>query len=194
MDHMRAGAALFNAGHYLAAHEPWETRWLEDPRGQRDDCLQGLVQATAATHKARTGNWSGAVGLAESGAGYLEDCGREDLQAWLRRLGADPELAERERPPPVAVDGEVVTVADLTFPAAGHAAEALAETRGDQVVERAVAYAEADVAAGEETSPLVSLTLSYLREESPVVRDRIADHVRRRESRDGDVEGLFDED
>ena len=69
MDHLRAGAALFNAGHYLAAHEPWETRWLEDPRGERDDCLQGLVQATAATHKARTGNWSGAVGLAESGGG-----------------------------------------------------------------------------------------------------------------------------
>jgi hypothetical protein len=60
------------------------------------------------------------------------------------------------------------------------------------VVERAVEYAVTDVAAGEQTSPLVSLTLSYLREESPVVRDRIVDHVRRRESRDGDVEGLFD--
>ena len=194
MDHLRAGAALFNAGHYLAAHEPWEERWLQDPRDAREDCIQGLVQASAATHKARTGTWSGAVGLAESGAAYLDDCGHDDLRAWLRRLAADPELAERERPPPVAVDGEVVTVADLTFPAAGHAAEALAETRGDQVVERAVEYAVTDVEAGEETSPLVSLTLSYLREDSPVVRDRIADHVRRRESRDGDVEGLFDED
>jgi hypothetical protein len=194
MHRLRAGAALFNAGHYLAAHEPWEERWLQDPRDAREDCIQGLVQATAAIHKARTGNWSGAVGLARSGAAYLEDCDRPDLRAWLRRLAADPELAERERPPPLSVGGEVVTVESLTFPAAGHAAEALAETRGDDLVEQAVEYAMADVEAGEETSPLVSLTLSYLREESPVVRDRIADHVRRRESRDADVEGLFDEE
>jgi len=192
MDHLRAGAALFNAGHYLAAHEPWEERWLEDPRGERDDCVQGLVQATAATHKARTGNWSGAVGLAESGATYLEGCGRDDLRAWLRRLAADPELGERERPPPLPVDGAILTVADLQFPAAGIAAEALAETRGDETVERAVAYAETDVAEGDETSPFVTLTLSYLRDDSPAVRQRIADHVDRRRSRDADVEGLFD--
>ena len=192
MDHLRAGAALFNAGHYLAAHEPWEERWLEAPRGERDDCVQGLVQATAATHKARTGNWSGAVGLAESGAAYLEGCGRENLRAWLRRLAADPELGERERPPPLPVDGTVVTVEDLQFPAAGIAAEALAETRGDETVERAVAYAEADIAEGDETSPFVTLTLSYLRGDAPAVRQRIADHVDRRRSRDADVEGLFD--
>jgi len=192
MDHLRAGAALFNAGHYLAAHEPWEERWLQDSRGERDDCIQGLVQATAATHKARTGNWPGAVGLAESGAGYLEACGFDDLQAWIRRLAADPELAERERPPAVAIDGEVVAVEDLQFPAAGVAAEALAETRGDETVERGVAYAMADVEAGDETSPFVTLTLAYLREDSPQVRQRIADHVSRRSSRDGDVEGLFE--
>ena len=39
MDHLRAGAALFNAGHYLAAHEPWEERWLQDPR---DADVEGL--------------------------------------------------------------------------------------------------------------------------------------------------------
>ena len=150
------------------------------------------MQATAATYKARTGNWSGAVGLAESGAGYLEDCGHEDLRAWLRRLTADPELGERERPPSVAVEGTVVTVEDLRFPAAGIAAEALAETRGDETAERAVGYAETDIAAGDETSPFVSLTLSYLRDDSPAVRQRIADHVQRRASRDADVEGLFD--
>ena len=193
MDHLRAGAALFSAGHYLAAHEPWEERWLEAPRGERDDCVQGLVQATAATHKARTGNWSGAVGLAASGAGYLAGCGREELRAWLRRLAADPELGERERPPPVAVEGTVVTVDDLRFPAAAIAVEALAETRGDELVEQAVAYAEADLEAGNETSPFVALVLSYLRSDAPVVRERIAEHVRRRRSRDGDVEGLFDD-
>lgn len=192
MQHLRAGAALFNAGHYLAAHEPWEERWLEDPRGQRADCIQGLVQATAATYKARSGNWPGAVGLAESGAAYLDGCGHADLQAWIRRLAADPELAERERPPPLAVDGAVVTVTDLQFPAAGIAASALAETRGDETVERGVAYAEEAVQAGEETSPFVTLTLAYLRDGSPQVRQRLVDHVTRRESRDGDVEGLFE--
>ena len=193
MDHLRAGAALFNAGHYLAAHEPWEERWLEAPRGERDDCVQGLVQATAATHKARTGNWSGAVGLATSGAGYLVGCDRGELRRWLQRLAADPELGERERPPPVAVERTVITVDDLRFPAAAIAAEGLAETRGDELVEQAVTYARSDIADGDETSPFVTLTLSYLRDGSPAVRQRIADHVRRRRSRDADVEGLFDE-
>lgn len=192
MDHLRAGAALFNAGHYLAAHEPWEERWLEDPRGERDDCVQGLVQAAAATYKARTGNWPGAVGLAESGAAYLAGCDREALRTWLESLAADPELAERECPPPVTVDGEVVAVEALEFPAAGYAAEALAETRGDETVERAVEYAEADLEAGEETSPFVTLTLAYLRENAPAVRQRLADHVERRAMREGDVDGLFE--
>ena len=189
---LRAGAALFNAGHYLAAHEPWEERWLEAPRGERDDCLQGLVQAAAATYKARTGNWSGAVGLAESGASYLAGCDRAELRGWLRRLAADPEVAERERPPPVRVDGAVVTVEDLQFPAAAEAATALAETRGDGTVERAVEYAEADLEAGDGTSPFVTLTLAYLRDDSPAVRQRLADHVQRRRARDADVEGLFE--
>jgi hypothetical protein len=189
---LRAGAALFNAGHYLAAHEPWEEWWLEAPRGERDDSIQGLVQAAAATHKGRTGNWSGAVGLAESGAAYLADCERAELRAWLRRLAADPELAERERPPPVRVDGEVVTVEDLQFPAAASAAAALAETRGDETVERAAAYAASDVEAGDETSPIVTLTLAYLRDDAPAVRQRLAAHVRRRRARESDVEGLFE--
>jgi hypothetical protein len=190
--HLRAGAALFNAGHYLAAHEPWEERWLEDPRGQRDDCLQGLVQAAAATHKSRTGNRSGAVGLAESGADYLAGCDREDLRAWLRRLAGEPTLAERERPPPIEVDGEAIDVETSQFPAAGLAAEALAETRGDESVERAVEYAAADLEAGNETSPFVTLTLAYLREDSPAVRQRLEDHVERRRMRESDVDDLFE--
>jgi hypothetical protein len=192
MDHLRAGAALFNAGHYLAAHEPWEHRWLEAPAGERDDCLQGLVQATAATHKARTGNWSGAVGLAESAVAYLEGCGHDDLRAWLRELAADPELGERERPPRIHIDNEAVTTADLQFPAAGIAAEALAETRGDELVKRGVGYAEADIAEGNETSPFVTLTLDYLRGGSPTARKRLVQHVERRQAREADVDGLFE--
>jgi hypothetical protein len=192
MDHLRAGAALFNAGHYLAAHEPLEERWLQDPRPERDDRLQGLVQAAAAVHKARTGNWSGAVGLAESGSAYLTDCGHESLRAWLDRLASDPELAERERPPRIRVEDAVVTPADLRFPAAGIAAEALAETRGEGDIVQAVEYAERDIAAGDETSDFVTLTLAYLREEGPAVRDRLVQHVERRRAKESDVQGLFE--
>jgi hypothetical protein len=192
MDHLRAGVALFNAGHYLAAHEPFEERWLEDSVGERDDCLQGLIQATAAIHKARIGNWSGAVGLTESATEYLEGCNHDDLQGWLVRLASDPELGERERPPPLRVSGDLVTTADLRFPAAGIASEALAETRGDDAVVRAVEYAEADIAAEEATSDFVTLTLAYLREEGPAVRDRLVQHVERRHAKEADVQGLFE--
>lgn len=192
MDHLRAGAALFNAGHYLAAHEPWEERWLQDPRGERGDGVQGLVQATAAVHKARSGNWSGAVGLAESAVEYLDGAGHEDLRAWVGRLADDPELAERERPPAVRVDGETPTADALRFPAAGIAAEALAETRGDDAIVQAVAYAERDIDAGDETSDFVTLTLAYVRGEGPAVRDRLAQHVDRRRAKEEDVQGLFE--
>lgn len=199
MDRLRAGAALYNAGHYLAAHEPWEELWLEDPRGDREDCIQGLVQATAATYKARTGNWAGAVGLAESGRGYLAACdgsvGPIDaapLRRWLEGVATDPEVAERRRPPALRLDGAVLRPADLQFPAAGEAARALAETRGDEAVERAVDYAEADLAADEASSPFVTLTLEYLRGGSPTARRRLEEHVQRRRARDGDVDGLFE--
>ncbi|MFQ3320439.1 MAG: hypothetical protein ACI8UR_002430 [Natronomonas sp.] len=196
MNHLRAGIALFNAGHYLAAHEPWEELWLDAPTGERDDCIQGLVQATAATHKARTGNWSGAVGLAESAAEYLAACDGAlevtPLITWLRRLASDPELAERERPPILRPDGETVTVKHVQFPTAAIAADALAETRGDETVEQAVEYAIADIEADDETSDFVMLTLAYLRDDSPAVRQRIADHVDRRRMRESDVEGLFE--
>lgn len=199
MDRLRAGMALFNAGHYLAAHEPWEELWLEDPRGEREDCVQGLVQATAATYKARTGNWDGAVGLATSGRAYLGGCAETELpvdvgplREWLAAIARDPEVAERRRPPALRLDGAAVTPADLTYPAAGEAAEALAETRGDEIVEQAVAYAEADLAEGVETSPFVALTLEYLRDGSPTAQKRLAEHVGRREGRDADVEGLFE--
>lgn len=199
MDRLRAGAALYNAGHYLAAHEPWEELWLEDPRGAREDCIQGLVQATAATYKARTGNWQGAVGLAESGRAYLAACDgsagaidAEPLSRWLEGVTTDPEVAERRQPPPLRLDGAVVRPADLQFPAAGEAARALAETRGDDLVELAVDYAEGDLAADEASSPFVTLTLEYLRGGSPTARRRLEEHVQRRQSRDGDVEDLFE--
>lgn len=199
MDRLRAGAALYNTGHYLAAHEPWEELWLEDPREAREDCIQGLVQATAATFKARTGNQPGAVGLAESGRAYLAACDGDvgpvdagPLQRWLEAIATDPEVAERRQPPTLRLDGEAVLPADLQFPAAAEAARALAETHGDELVEQAVDYAEADLAEDDESSPFVTLTLEYLRGGSPTARRRLEEHVQRRQNRDADVDGLFE--
>lgn len=194
MDQLRAGIALYNAGHYLAAHEPLEARWLEDPADDRQDCLQGLIQATAAVHKSRAEDWTGASGLADSATGYLDDCGRldiEQLSEWLDRLADDPELGTRETPPELRLDGEVVTVDGLRFPAAATAVRALAETRGDEDVLTAVEYAVADLESGIETSPFVALSLDYLRGSDPIVRQRLKEHVERRRMRDSDVEGLF---
>lgn len=194
MDRLRAGIALYNAGHYLAAHEPLETRWLEDPAGEREDCLQGLIQATAAVHKSQAGNRTGAAGLAESAVEYLSSCDRidiEPLRAWLDRLAADPDLGAREQPPELRIDGRTVTVGDLRFPAAVKAARALAETRDDETVLSAIDYAQVDFDAGSETSPFVTLTLDYVRRNDPIVRQRLKEHAERREMRDSDVEGLF---
>ena len=194
MDRIRAGIALYNAGHYLAAHEPLEERWLQRPAGDREDCLQGVIQATAAVYKSRAGNPDGATGLAESAVGYLDDCGRidaEPLSAWLDRLADDPELGACERPPELRIDGETVTVDGLRFPAAGIAALALAAVRDDETLAVAVEYAEADLAAGEGTSPFVTLTLDYVRGGDPLVAQRLKEHVERRRTRESDVEGLF---
>ena len=199
LDYIRAGAALFNAGHYLAAHEPWEERWLHAPAGERDDCLQGLIQATAAIYKSKIENRSGAKGLANSAQEYLDGTSLRDadvdtkaLSAWLARLEADPGFGAREPPPRLRVDGTVVLPESLEFPAAGLAIEALAETRGDEVVERAVEYAERDLADGRPTSPFVTLTLDYLTGGDAIVKTRLAQHVERRATRDEDVSGLFE--
>lgn len=196
-EHVRAGVALFNAGHHLAAHEPWEEAWLEGPRGERDDCLQGLVQAAGAIHHANDGNPAGAVGLAESATDYLTACDPgtipvSELRSWLSRLADDPDLPERDPPPSLSVDGERVRLSDLQFPAAGIAAEALAETHEDEILEAAVEYAEADLEADRPTSPFVRLVLDYLADGGPIVRERLEQHVRRRRSRDEDVSGLFE--
>lgn len=194
MDRLRIGVALYNTGHYLAAHEPLESKWLEAPADERDDCLQGLIQATAAVYKSRTGNRSGAAGLAESAAGYLNSC--EDLAvgalvAWLEGLAADPTLGERDEPPLLEIEEKTLGVYDLTPPEIVTAAEAVAETDGDELLEKASEYAELDLENGQESTPFVTLTLDYLCDPTPVVRQRLKEYVERRSMRESDVDGLF---
>jgi hypothetical protein len=194
MDRLRAGVALYNTGNYLAAHEPLESKWLEAPAGERDECLQGLIQATAAVYKSRIGNHSGAAGLAESAAEYLNSC--EDLAvgalvAWLEKLAGDPTLGEHEEPPLLEIEGKALGIYDLPPAEVVTAAEAVAETDDDELLEKASEYAALDLKNGRESTQFVTLTLDYLCDPTPVVRQRLKEHVERRSTRESDVDGLF---
>lgn len=196
-DHLRAGAAVHNAGFHHAAHDAWEAEWLER-EDEVADLLQGLIQFTAAVHHARNRNWSGATGLARSAREYLEDAPEHETNAaavrsWLGGLAADPELIEREAVPEITVDGVAVGLGDLEFPAAGVAARVLGEAFDRaELLEAAVAYAAADL-PDEPTSPFVSLVLDFLTaDDRGVVLARLEDHVTRRSERDRDVDGLFE--
>jgi len=195
--HLRAGAAVYHAGEFHAAHDAWEAWWLGLDDGPDADLLQGLIQLTAAVHHAERGNRSGASGLAESAREYLAGLdGRHGvavapLSAYLADLAADPD----DWHPPVRLDvgGETVTVEDLDIDALAVAAAVVAEEYGDRaLVDRAVEYAREALAAGP-SSPFVGLLVEYVRGgERAVVRRRIGERVERRERRERDVEGLFD--
>ena len=43
------GLRLYEAGEFFAAHEAWESRWLESHEPEKT-FLQGLIQVTAAFH------------------------------------------------------------------------------------------------------------------------------------------------
>ena len=160
---LRAGAALFNEGYWLAAHEPWEAAWLpldRDADGAEaadERLLHGLIQVAAATHHARAGNGSGAVGCAEGAVSYLDGLGDrhrslelEPLRRWCRRIAdaSTPDEAGTHaseagthtseaaasvgrpapfEPPAFRIDGTAVRFADLEFEATLAAAPALAE-------------------------------------------------------------------
>ncbi|WP_049984500.1 DUF309 domain-containing protein [Halorubrum sp. BV1] len=151
---LAAGAALFNEGHTLAAHDPWEAAWLPLDSGSDERLFHGLIAAAAATHHATARNWSGAVGCAANAVRYLgaldgRPDGNADVDApdtldtaraadataeidtgpvhdWCRRLAADPEVIERASPPAIRVDGAVPAFDDLDLPATLLAAPALA--------------------------------------------------------------------
>ena len=205
-DAVRAGVAIFNAGGYHAAHDAWEDRWLELEAGSDDErFLHGLIQFTAAVYHARNRNWSGTAGLTESAGEYLaglpDDYRGVDVAAvrsYLRRLAADPELIERQRPPRLKYEGETLMPEDLDFEAAAVAAEVLAEERSEYdegVVARAVAFAREERAEREGTGTrFVTFVLDFVGDAAnrPVVYQRMREHVDRRESRREDVDGLFD--
>ena len=204
-DRLRAGAALFNAGHHLAAHDPWEAAWLPLESGPDERLFHGLIQTAAATHHAPD-NVEGATTLATGARDYLDGLDGHrgvalaPVHDWLDALAADPGVVRERNPPELRVGGVVVTPGDLEFPAASVAAPHLAAARGEDaaadLLERAAAFGRADLADGETTSPFVTLVLEVLDPERPdaMPLSRLRDHVQRREQRVQDVSGLFETD
>ncbi|MFB6141690.1 MAG: DUF309 domain-containing protein [Halosimplex sp.] len=201
---LRAGVAVYNAGHYHAAHDAWEAEWLDLPDGDDERFLHGLIQFTAAVYHARERNWSGATGLAESAGEYLADLppdyrgvnvGR--VREYLTDLARDPERIERGPAPALTHEGEAVGLGDLDFEASTVAAAVLAGDLGydEDAIERAVEYARADLESGDEGSEFVRFLFDFVREADhrAVVVQRLSEHVDRREHRESDVDGLFEQ-
>ncbi len=83
----------------------------------------------------------------------------------------------------------------LGFEATAIAASTLADALGfeEESIERAHAYAERDLAAGEDDSRFITLLFDFVREDDHrgIVFQRLTDHVDRRRTREEDVDGLF---
>lgn len=202
-DALRAGIALYNAGHYRTAHDAWEHPWIGmSSRNEQKDFLQGLIQYTVAIHHAISGNEAGARNLAANAPSYLDGypasfagVDLEPVRRYLEALRSDPTCVERRDPPTLTHRGDAVTFENLDLEATLLAIEALAESEGDEeLVDRAIEYARADLDAGEEGSRYIALLFDYVRESGArgTVRQRLSEHVDRRSAREGDVDGLFD--
>ena len=201
---IRAGVAIYNAGEYHAAHDAWEESWLALGDGTDDErFLHGLIQFTAAVYHARTRNWSGATGLAESAGDYLaglpspyRGVDLDPVRRALVALAADPEVIERRRPPPLRYEGHVLALDDLRFEAAAVAARVLAEADGYDAapIERAITFAREEIEGGERTLFTTTL-MEFVTADATrsLVYRRLADHVERREREYADVDGLFEE-
>jgi predicted metal-dependent hydrolase len=200
---LRAGVALYTAGRYRAAHDPWEAAW-HGSTGDDDPFLHGLVQFTAAIHHGLAGNDEGATGLARSARGYLADLPSpyrgidlDLVRAFLPEIERDPEAAARE-PPALRFEGRRLALSDLDLPAARHAAAAVAEDLDgydEALVERAGEYAVADLEAGRATTPFLALLYDFLDPDGTsraLVYARLESHVEKRDAEASDVAGLFD--
>jgi len=202
-EQLRAGIAVYNAGATHAAHDAWEDVWLGLPEDSDDEqLLHGLIQFTAAVHHAANRNWSGTVGLAESGRGYLSGLPSTyhgvDLSVvtdYLQALQTDPERIERAGPPPLVYMGRRLSAADLELDGITIAAAVLAEEfegYDEAVVAAAIDYAREEVDSSQ--TAFIGLLTTFVDESTHrgIVYDRLARQVERRQRKQQDVAGLFD--
>jgi hypothetical protein len=92
------GLRLYRAGEFFAAHEAWESLWLEAEEPEKT-FLQGLIQVTAAFHHLQRNHPLGAARLLQASLGRLDlypahfgaisvALLRIDIRAWLEALEA----------------------------------------------------------------------------------------------------------
>ena len=201
-DALTAGIALYTAGDYHAAHEPWEATWLELPAGDDKQLLQGLIQFTATVYHARQRNWDGAVGLAGRAQSYLtavptQYCGIDvdSVVAALKQLEADPERIEREPSPPLRYQGRKLTAANLEIEGITTAASVVAaedEGYDTAIVKTAIDYAREETTGSQ--AQFIRLLTSFVddRGHRGIVYNRLRQNVERRQAKRDDVAGLFD--
>jgi len=202
---LSAGAALFNEGHVLAAHDPWEAAWLPlDADDAPDDerLLHGLIAAAAATHHASSRNWSGAVGCAQNAVEYLDavdptaqEAGIGPVREWCRRLAIDPETIERARPPAIRIGDSAPGFDDLDFSAALLAAPVLAaeiDPGIETTFERATELARKERGTGQTTFAELLFAFLCNPETRPQVAARLADRVELVDRKRRDVDDLFE--
>jgi len=177
--------------------------WLDLPTGSDDEqLLHGLIQFTAAIYHAQNRNWSGAVGLCESGREYLiglpstyRGVDTVAVRSYLQALETDPERIERASPPVLTYKGQPLAAADLELGAITTAAGVLTEEfdqYDDSVIHDAIEYAREEV--DESQTEYISLLTTFVGESTHrgIVYNRLASQVERRRRKEKDVAGLFD--
>jgi hypothetical protein len=101
------GAGHFNRRDFYAAHDAWESLWLER-FGEEKDFLQGLILCAVALHHYGRGNLRGARSrfrlAVEKLEKYPDRYWDVDLKKFLRRMnGTMHRLLEEENPPELNV-------------------------------------------------------------------------------------------
>ena len=99
------GLDAFNRKDFYAAHDAWESLWLER-FGEEKSFLQGLILAAVALHHYGRGNFNGARSrfrlALERFDGYPDVFWGLDLKNFLRRMkGLMHRLLNEEKPPPL---------------------------------------------------------------------------------------------
>jgi predicted metal-dependent hydrolase len=101
------GVEQFNRRDFYAAHDAWESLWLER-FGEEKDFLQGLILSAVALHHYSRGNLKGARSRFRKALEKLEkyphDFWGMNLKNFLRRMnGTMHRLLTEEVPPPLEV-------------------------------------------------------------------------------------------
>jgi predicted metal-dependent hydrolase len=99
------GITAFNRHDFYAAHDAWESLWLER-NGEEKDFLQGLILCAVSLHHYSTGNFNGARSRYREALAKLERYPPTtwglDLENFRRRMkGTVYRLLTEENPPPL---------------------------------------------------------------------------------------------